>query len=198
MIYTATLESGVTIPLDPFVQELFCRSYISPTMVAPNGMKNLMAFVFTCRLHHVAPTRDLLRAVLTMKNVMKGNWMVTFTNRRGYTVCDGLPSNLHSYMDKYVAIRPKDGRMPFPWGFSVPEYPMAARPALSDNDQQWVDAVFKTNGPLARYRLRAGMLGEPWLRAVASATNFTTAGTFNFLLHFFVRHSLRLLFFSMT
>ena len=84
-------------------------------------------------------------------------------------------------MDKYVAIRPKDGRVPFPWGFSAPTYPDTARPTLSDKEQAWVDAVFKTNGPLARHRLHAGMLGEPWLRAVASEANFKSTGILHFV-----------------
>ena len=146
-------------------------------MVAPNGIKNLVAFTFMCRLHHVRPTTEMMKAVLIVKNVMKNNWMVTFTSRRGYTVCEGLLSNLHSYMDKYVAICPKDGWMNFPWGFSVPNYPDRARPQLSHDQQAWVDLIFKNDSPLARYRLHAWMLDEPWLRAVASEGNFEQLGT---------------------
>ena len=60
VVHEISFRLGFCLPLHPFGVEVFCRSFLAPAQLHPNGWAQLAGFFVLCQERGFPPTADLL------------------------------------------------------------------------------------------------------------------------------------------
>ena len=103
-------EAGLRLPLHPVIVSCISWWRISPSQMAPNSWRYLVAFLGECHYAHITPTRALF---LSCFRLTKGSGGYYLSARAGFRV-SGAPSSNKGWKERFFFVsRPGD------WGFGI-------------------------------------------------------------------------------